>query len=196
MDVYGLRDPAGRRRRVETVTDPRARQSALRAAERSVRAELAICLAPNHDEFHCEHWYDGEVCCACNAPAQLTEDDMSQKIETAIARLAHEVNRAYCAAIGDHSQVAWDEAPDWQKDSARNGVRFTLTHPDATPEESHKSWLAQKCAEGWKYGPVKDVEKKEHPCYVPYEQLPVEQRAKDHLFQAVVRNAQAIFFDV
>ena len=27
-------------------------------------------------------------------------------------------------------------------------------------------------ADGWKYGPVKDPEKKEHPCFVPYDDLP------------------------
>jgi len=39
---------------------------------------------------------------------------------------------------------------------------------------------------GWKYGAVKDADKKEHPCFVPYEELPKEQQAKDHLFKATV----------
>jgi hypothetical protein len=33
---------------------------------------------------------------------------------------------------------------------------------------------------------VKDPEKKEHPCFVPYESLPAEQQAKDHLFKGIV----------
>jgi len=41
-------------------------------------------------------------------------------------------------------------------------------------------------ADGWKYGPVKDVEKKEHPCCVEYHELPVDQKAKDFIFRAVV----------
>ena len=28
--------------------------------------------------------------------------------------------------------------------------------------------------------------KKEHPCFVPYEELPTEQKAKDFLFRGVV----------
>lgn len=104
----------------------------------------------------------------------------------ALAELAHEVNRAYCAALGDHSQLAWADAPAWQKDSAVNGVKYTLSHPDGSPSDSHESWLAQKRAEGWTYGPVKDPAKKEHPCFVAYEELPVEQRAKDYLFRAIV----------
>lgn len=102
-----------------------------------------------------------------------------------IARICHEANRAYCATLGDLSQPSWADAPQWQKDSACNGVRFAL-EGGKTPEDSHKSWLAQKEAEGWKYGPVKDPEKKEHPCFVPYDQLPAAQRRKDHIFLAVV----------
>jgi hypothetical protein len=104
-----------------------------------------------------------------------------------IARVCHEVNRAYCDATGDHSQVPWQDAPTWQRASALQGVRLILDHPETTPEQSHESWLAQKAAEGWRYGPVKDPEKKEHPCLRPYAELPTEQRVKDYLFGAVVR---------
>lgn len=110
---------------------------------------------------------------------------LAQKVER-IARVTHEANRAYCQGIGDDSQKPWDEAPQWQKDSAIKGVLFNLQNPGAPASASHDSWLAEKEATGWKYGPVKDPEKKEHPCFVPYEQLPVEQRLKDHLFKAVV----------
>jgi uncharacterized protein YodC (DUF2158 family) len=105
----------------------------------------------------------------------------------AIARVAHEANRAYCVTIGDLSQVEWTLAPSWQRDSARLGVRKILAGEVTRPEQSHESWLAEKRAEGWQYGPVKDPEKKEHPCFVPYEALSIEQRYKDHLFLAVVR---------
>ncbi len=104
-----------------------------------------------------------------------------------IARACHEVNRAYCASLGDHSQLAWEDAPEWQRRSAVVGVEFTLANPDAKPSDSHESWLREKVADGWKYGPVKDPEAKEHPCFVPYDQLPAEQRTKDYLFQAIVR---------
>jgi hypothetical protein len=107
---------------------------------------------------------------------------------TVIARVCHEVNRAFCASIGDHSQPSWEQAPDWQRASAVNGVAFTIANPDAKPSDSHDSWLAEKERDGWKYGPVKDPVKKEHPCYVPYDELPLEQRTKDYLFQAVVRS--------
>ncbi len=116
-------------------------------------------------------------------------DDNQQEIEgrniERTARAAHEVNRAYCAALGDDSQPAWEDAPQWQKNSAIEGVVFHL-NGDHPPEASHNKWLEFKKQEGWKYGPVKDAEKKEHPCFVAYEQLPKEQQVKDYLFRAVV----------
>lgn len=56
------------------------------------------------------------------------------------------------------------------------------------PEASHISWMNQKVEEGWVYGPVKDPEAKQHPCMVPFDQLPREQQAKDYIFRAVVHS--------
>lgn len=111
------------------------------------------------------------------------------KIEE-IAKMCHEVNRAYCAFLGDTSQVPWSEAPDWQRTSAEKGVVFHIDNPDAGPAASHNSWLEEKRATGWKYGPVKDADKKEHPCFVAFEELPKEQQLKDVLFKAVVDAAR------
>lgn len=102
-----------------------------------------------------------------------------------IARVCHEVNRSYCQALGDISQPTWENAPDWQRESARMGVDLHLSG-NFGPEASHISWVNQKLADGWSYGPVKDLAKKEHPCLVPFAELPREQQAKDFIFRAVV----------
>lgn len=104
-----------------------------------------------------------------------------------IAKVCHQVNKAYCEAYGDMSQVDWNEAPDWQKESAINGVHYHRMNPASTPADSHNEWLKEKEADGWKFGEIKDPEKKEHPCFVAYELLPVSQQAKDYIFLAVVR---------
>lgn len=104
-----------------------------------------------------------------------------------IASICHEANRQYCATIGDNSQPAWEDAPQWQVDSAVRGVEFHVANPDSQPSDSHESWLKEKEADGWVYGEVKDAEAKTHPCCVPYIDLPKSQQAKDHLFIAVVR---------
>lgn len=110
---------------------------------------------------------------------------------TDIAKVCHETNRAYCQTLGDNSQPAWEEAPDWQRTSAINGVNFHLANPNSKPSHSHEDWLKEKEATGWKYGPAKDPAKKEHPCFVPYDELPAAQKAKDALFVGIVNALRA-----
>lgn len=121
--------------------------------------------------------------CSDNEPFETDED---------IARACHEANRFYCQAMGDSSQQPWDEAPEWQRTSALKGVEYHLSNPDSTPEDSHKSWLAEKVADGWVCGPIKDADKKEHPCCVPHSELPIDQQLKDVLFLGIVRKLEAI----
>ncbi len=109
------------------------------------------------------------------------------------AEMVHEVNRAYCALVGDTSQLPWDQAPAWQRESAIAGVTAVRDGTVANPQAAHESWTAQKVADGWVYGDVKDAEKKTHPCLVPYDQLPPEQRVKDILFLAAARAALQVW---
>src|SRR5690606_31219990 len=103
-----------------------------------------------------------------------------------IASIAHGINLAYSASLGDHSHLPWEETSEELKKSMEYGVKLHLENPDTTPEQSHESWLAQKEKDGWVYGEIKDIENKTHPCILPYDQLPAEQKTKDYLFKAVV----------
>lgn len=119
-------------------------------------------------------------------------DDQMVRAYTTIAKVCHEVNKAYCESLGDYSQPKWEDAPDWMKTSAINGVKHHIMNPDTTPEGSHEKWLEEKRATGWKYGPVKDAEKKEHPCFVPYDQLKESDKSKDFIFRAIVRQLKVL----
>lgn len=103
-----------------------------------------------------------------------------------IAKVAHEVNKAYCEALGDTTQVSWEDAPGWQKDSAVDSVIFHQCG-DHDASASHEAWWQEKRNAGWVYGPIKDAEKKTHPCCVVFSALPVEQKAKNYIFKAVVK---------
>ncbi|HEX6624608.1 MAG TPA: RyR domain-containing protein [Pyrinomonadaceae bacterium] len=103
-----------------------------------------------------------------------------------IARICHDANASLCHSVGDHSQTSWGEAPEWQRESAIKGVQFHLANPDASASATHDIWLKEKAETGWVYGESKDAAAKTHPCIVPFEQLPPEQQAKDHLFRGIV----------
>lgn len=106
--------------------------------------------------------------------------------QISIARIAHQANKAYCEIMLDFSQPDWEIAPSWQQESVIRGVQFIEENPDAGDAASHESWMAQKVADGWKYGPEKNPETKEHPCMVPFGDLPAEQQKKDTLFRSIV----------
>jgi hypothetical protein len=102
-----------------------------------------------------------------------------------ISRIIHEANRAICQAFGDDSQPPWESIGPWQRSATFAQIDFTRDNPFGTPKDHHEAWRAKKLADGWKPGPVKDPEKKEHPCLVPFAELPPEQRAKDYVLRAI-----------
>lgn len=43
----------------------------------------------------------------------------------------------------------------------------------------HEVWSAGRMAEGWTYGPVRNDARREHPCLLPYEELPESEKEYD-----------------
>lgn len=104
-----------------------------------------------------------------------------------IARIAHEANRAYCACVGDDSQVSWADAPAWQRNPALRNVQDIVSGRITSAEQSHAGWLAAKIADGWVYGPAKDASRKTHPCILSHAELPAVEKVKGVLFFSIVR---------
>ncbi|MBU0607799.1 MAG: Ryanodine receptor Ryr [Armatimonadetes bacterium] len=46
-------------------------------------------------------------------------------------------------------------------------------------ENAHDLWAAQRMADGWRYGPQRDDDRKLHPCLVPYADLPDSEKQYD-----------------
>jgi hypothetical protein len=103
-----------------------------------------------------------------------------------IAMMCHAANKAWCEANGDPSQKSWEEADEWQKSSAIKCVQYRLDNPYAAKDAQHNAWMKDKVENGWVYGPVKDVDKKTHPCIVEYKDLPEVDQKKDAIFIAIV----------
>lgn len=43
----------------------------------------------------------------------------------------------------------------------------------------HETWAKRRIAEGWKYGEERNDKRKEHPCLIPYEELPENEKEYD-----------------
>ena len=50
---------------------------------------------------------------------------------------------------------------------------------EAISKNVHEVWSKSRMDEGWTYGPVRNDEKKETPCLVPYDELPEIEKAYD-----------------
>jgi hypothetical protein len=66
----------------------------------------------------------------------------------------------------------------------------------ADAEALHDDWVRAYEEMGWKHGPVRDVEKKEHPDMVPYWELGQLERDKDAVFVALCEIARQWVYDL
>ena len=46
-------------------------------------------------------------------------------------------------------------------------------------KNTHDVWAKERMEQGWRFGEVRDDEKKEHPCLIPYEDLPESEKVFD-----------------
>jgi hypothetical protein len=46
-------------------------------------------------------------------------------------------------------------------------------------KNTHEVWAQQRLADGWRYGARRDDGAKEHPCLVPYDNLPESEKEYD-----------------
>jgi hypothetical protein len=71
----------------------------------------------------------------------------------------------------------------YHNESIRSGIPciewFTEAEVVLLAEMEHLRWCAERRLAGWRYGPQKDLTKKEHPCLVPWNELPPQERKKD-----------------
>ena len=64
-------------------------------------------------------------------------------------------------------------------------------------ENVHEVWAQSRISEGWTYGPVRDDTKKQHPCLVPYEELPeIEKEYDRHTSQETLKVIMKLGFRI
>lgn len=169
-------DPARRRLRLDRDVELRKRVS-------KMQQNYSAASSTEIGRMFAEAWNE-------KVRPSTTTPTINDLVVEACARVGHEV---YRAALGVSDMRAWDTAPEDDKAQARAATKEALSADvsKTTPAQWHAKWCAEKAADGWKYGPVIDVERKQHPNMLPYEQLPEEQRALDQLFVVAVESTRA-----
>lgn len=61
---------------------------------------------------------------------------------------------------------------------------ITLSHyilelTERLAENAHDIWAQQRLTEGWTYGPERNDKQKNHPCLIPYADLPDSEKQYD-----------------
>lgn len=57
-------------------------------------------------------------------------------------------------------------------------------------ENAHDIWAAQRLRDGWTWGPKRDDHAKQHPCLIPYADLPESEKEYDR--QIAIKTLQSI----
>jgi hypothetical protein len=100
-------------------------------------------------------------------------------------------NRGLAVDIGHKLQAIGATVAPYSDD----GVPFEFTALDLerldAPE--HERWYAERRRQGWRYGPVRDEQRKENPAMVPWDELPESQRSKD---RTAISRLTAVLADV
>lgn len=98
-----------------------------------------------------------------------------------LGRLMHALRREIALIYGGNVPPAWeDEAcTDAMKASSERGALAMLVNPDMTARDEHQRWYNERWEQGWRYGPVRDNERKLHPSMRDFDELPLGERLKD-----------------
>ena len=118
------------------------------------------------------------------------EDSAKTEIIDEAGIFAFNVNMAYSTAIGTEAKnlpKRYRELSEEELVKVREAIEKHFIS-DVDPEESHEMWLNSKAELGWTYGEEKNEELKTHPCIMPYNDLPAEQKVKDVLFKESIRS--------
>ncbi len=101
---------------------------------------------------------------------------------------------ALIAALAAQAPIVpepWSERKDDFKSQFRDVIEKQCSPArSSSPEKLHDDWVVAYLKNGWKYGPVRDREKREHPDMVPYSELGQLERDKDDVFIALCEIAR------
>ena len=103
-----------------------------------------------------------------------------------LAKIAYEVNVAYCESLGDIVHPAWDELMPFEVAECVDLVKTVREDQMVAPKSLHALWCAGRGKKGWSYGPRLDFKIKTHPLLTDFEKLSKNNQSKGYILKGVV----------
>ncbi len=97
-----------------------------------------------------------------------------------IAEIIHSVSSLIPRPDGS-SVGSWADLPEKFKINATNAVIEIMNSHSKTAEELHNLWMQPLLDDGWVVGNY-NRDLKQHPCLVPFDQLPESEVLKDEIW--------------
>jgi ryanodine receptor 2 len=64
-------------------------------------------------------------------------------------------------------------------------------------KNTHENWASMRMNQGWRYGPERNDEYKQHPCLVPFEKLPESEKEHDRkIVREILKTLLKLRFDI
>ena len=114
-----------------------------------------------------------------------------------VAQMAHDAVCTFCISEAI-SRRTWNEITDADKELSLRAMKSLLDSRVFDPpcldiaslaEIVWDAWMQSAISLGWKYGPVKDEKKKEHPSIVPdYKTLSTFEKTKDYIYIGIIQS--------
>lgn len=120
-----------------------------------------------------------------------TEELLSIGTFLTVEQVAVGCNSACCNFLNssDHTRNAmlpWELMSEEERNGLISRVNIKLTRPEMSAELLHNEWMDMMISEGWRYGPLKDVNKKSDPMLLSYNDLIIEYRMLDVIISRIV----------
>ena len=131
---------------------------------------MELLARAKHDSFVREELAKGVA--PGSSPALRSWDDLDETFRSA--------NRGFADGIGPKlSALGLVVVPDPLADARAPGFQFSAEEIEELAREEHDRWMAERVADGWRYGTPRDNARKLHPSIVAWADLPEDEREKD-----------------
>ncbi|MDB4584824.1 hypothetical protein N9164_16870 [Draconibacterium sp.] len=113
--------------------------------------------------------------------------ELTGELSEKIARIAHDADRAWCAAFGWPGSAGWSHCTPGDREARIEAVLMIITTPGADASTLHDDWCEVMRRNGWRHGAAHDGIARTSPGLIAFDRLPIDQQRRQAMFVGIVR---------